>query len=168
MITLRIAVTGTIAAIAAIALLMGPLLAAQRGNAIGRVVEIRSYNLKPGTRVVSNSFDMGDWKADKTIDTVGKCETYCNAFFWLVPAKVDGAWQMSEAKLVLKQKFQFFTGTLTKGKVVTPVKGRLTGPDIALTAGSTQFTGKVSGSVMEGTAKTGDKEEPWKAMRGKG
>ena len=50
MITPRIAVTGRTAAFAAIALLMGPLLAAPRGEPIGRVVEIRSYNLKPGTR----------------------------------------------------------------------------------------------------------------------
>ena len=123
--------------------------------------------MKPGTRVVSNSFDMGDWKADKTIDTVGKCETYCNAFFWLVPAKVDGAWQLPEGRLALKQKFQFVTGTLTSGKVVAPVKGRLNGPDITFTAGSTQYAGKVSGNAMEGTSKTGDKEGPWKAARGK-
>jgi SAM-dependent methyltransferase len=123
--------------------------------------------MKPGTRVVSNSFDMGDWKADNTIDTVGKCETYCNAFFWVVPAKVDGAWQTPQGKLALKQTFQFVSGTLTSGKVVTPVKGRLNGPDFTLTAGSRQLTGKVSGGVMEGTSKTGDKQEPWKATRGK-
>jgi SAM-dependent methyltransferase len=122
--------------------------------------------MKPGTRVVSNSFDMGNWKADKTIDTVGKCETYCNAFFWVVPAKVDGMWQTQQGKLVLKQAFQFVTGTLSDGKVVTPVKGRLNGADISLTAASTQFTGKVDGGAIEGTAKTGDKEEPWKATRG--
>ena len=123
--------------------------------------------MKPGTRVVSNSFDMGDWKADKTIDTVGKCETYCNAFFWVVPAKVDGKWQMPQGTLVLRQTFQYVTGTLTSGKVVAPVKGRLDGADITFTAGSTQYTGKVSGNAIEGTSKTGDKEAPWKAARGK-
>jgi hypothetical protein len=124
--------------------------------------------MKPGTRVVSNSFDMGNWKADDTIDTVGKCETYCNAFYWVVPAKVDGAWQTPQGKLALKQTFQFVTGTLTNGKLVTLVKGRLRGADITLTAGSTQFAGKVGGSAIEGTATTGDKQEPWKATRGKG
>jgi SAM-dependent methyltransferase len=123
--------------------------------------------MKPGTRVVSNSFDMGDWKADNTIDTVGKCETYCNAFFWVVPAKVDGAWQTPQGRLVLKQTFQFVSGTLSSGKVVTPVKGRLNGPDITLTAGGTQFTGKVGGGAIEGTSKVSDKQEPWKATRGK-
>ena len=124
--------------------------------------------MKPGTRVVSNSFDMGNWKADDTIDTVGKCETYCNAFFWVVPAKVAGTWQMQQGKLALKQSFQFVTGTLTAGKVVTPVKGRLNGADISLTAGASQFVGKVDGNAIEGTTKTGNKEEPWKATRSKG
>jgi hypothetical protein len=123
--------------------------------------------MKPGTRVVSNSFDMGNWKADNTIDTVGKCETYCNAFFWVVPAKVDGTWQTPRGKLALKQSFQFVTGTLTSGKVVTPVRGRLHGADITLTAGAKHVTGKVAGGAIEGTAKTGDKQEPWKAARGK-
>ncbi len=123
-------------------------------------------DMKPGTRVVSNSFDMGDWKADKTIDTVGKCETYCNAFFWIVPAKVNGTWQLPQGKLALKQSYQFVTGTLTSGNVTAPVKGRLNGADITFTAGSTQYTGKVDGSAMEGRAKTGDKEEAWKATRG--
>ena len=123
--------------------------------------------MKPGTRVVSNSFDMGDWKADNTIDTVGKCETYCNAFFWVVPAKVDGAWQTPQGKLALKQTYQFVSGTLTQGKVVTPVKGRLNGSDITLTAGGIQFTGKVGATAMEGVSKVGDKQEPWKATRGK-
>jgi SAM-dependent methyltransferase len=123
--------------------------------------------MKPGTRVVSNSFDMGNWKADQTIDTVGHCETYCNAFFWVVPAKVDGTWQVPQGELTLKQSFQFVTGSLTAGKVATPVKGRLNGVDITLTAGSTQFSGKVNGNAIEGTAKTGDKEEPWKATRAK-
>jgi SAM-dependent methyltransferase len=123
-------------------------------------------DMKPGTRVVSNSFDMADWKADKTIDTVGKCETYCNAFFWVVPAKVNGTWSLPQGKLALKQSYQFVNGTLTSGNVTAPVKGRLNGAEISFTAGSAQYTGKVDGNAMAGTAKTGDKEEPWKATRG--
>jgi hypothetical protein len=123
-------------------------------------------DMKPGTRVVSNSFDMGDWKADKTIDTVGRCETYCNAFFWVVPAKVSGTWQLSQGKLALKQNYQFVTGTLTSGNVTAPINGRLSGADITFTAGSTRYSGKVVGNAMQGTSKTGDKEDTWKATRG--
>src|SRR5215208_5668232 len=50
-------------------------------------------NLKPGTRIVSNTFTMGDWKADDTADARDGCTSYCKAFFWVVPAKVAGKWQ---------------------------------------------------------------------------
>ncbi|MBX9589411.1 MAG: class I SAM-dependent methyltransferase [Hyphomonadaceae bacterium] len=124
--------------------------------------------MKPGTRVVSNSFDMGDWKADQMIDPVEKCETYCNAFLWIVPAKVAGTWGSPQGRLVLRQKYQFVTGTLTAGNVAAPVKGRLNGTEITFTAGGTQYSGRVNGTAIEGTSKTGDKPEPWKATRGKG
>lgn len=123
-------------------------------------------SMKPGTRVVSNSFDMGNWKADKTIDTVGSCETYCKAFLWIVPAKVDGVWQLPQGRLALKQSFQLISGTLKSGNVVAPVKGRLNGQEITFSAGGTQYTGRVTGNAIEGTSKSGDKEEPWKATRG--
>ncbi len=67
--------------------------------------------MKPGTRVVSNSFDMGDWKPDQTIEPVQQCKDYCTAFLWIVPAKVAGTWKTPEGRLELKQTFQFFTGT---------------------------------------------------------
>lgn len=128
----------------------------------------RILNMKPGTRVVSNSFDMGNWKADQIIEPVEKCETYCNAFLWIVPAKVGGTWALPQGKLVLKQTYQFVTGTLTADNVVAPIKGRLNGPDITFTAGGTQFSGQVNGNTIEGTSKTGDKQNVWKATRGKG
>ena len=74
--------------------------------------------------------------------------------------------ELAPGKLVLKQNFQFVSGTLTTGNVVAPVKGRLNGADITFTAGGRQYTGRVNGNAIEGTSKTGDKEEPWKATRG--
>ena len=50
--------------------------------------------MKPGTRVVSNSFTMGEWSADETA-TVGEgCSSWCTAYLWIVPAKFDGAWHL--------------------------------------------------------------------------
>jgi len=122
--------------------------------------------MKPGTRVVSNSFDMGNWAADQTIETVDKCQTYCNAFLWIIPAKVDGTWRLDKSRLTLKQNFQVFTGTASSGNVVTPIKkGRLKGEEITFTAGATLYKGRVKGSVMEGTSITGGKETPWRATK---
>src|SRR5207237_6299653 len=51
--------------------------------------------LKPGTRVVSNTFTMGDWEADETA-TVGEgCDgSWCTALLWIVPARVAGTWKV--------------------------------------------------------------------------
>src|SRR6188508_1564033 len=53
-------------------------------------------NLKPGTRIVSNSFTMGDWNADDTAVVKEGCVSYCTAYLWIVPAKVEGTWQLGD------------------------------------------------------------------------
>src|SRR5688500_403871 len=47
-------------------------------------------DLKPGTRIVSNSFTMDDWEADETATVTEDCTSWCMAMLWIVPAKVDG------------------------------------------------------------------------------
>ena len=47
-------------------------------------------NMRPGTRVVSNTFRMGDWTPDQSIEAGGDCTSYCTAHKWIVPAKVAG------------------------------------------------------------------------------
>src|SRR4026208_2057578 len=53
-------------------------------------------NLKPGTRVVSNSFTMGEWTADETATVGAGCSSWCTAYLWIVPAKVDGTWKLPQ------------------------------------------------------------------------
>jgi hypothetical protein len=121
-------------------------------------------NMKPGTRVVSNTFDMGEWKADNEVVVTDGCVSYCKAYFWIVPAKVDGAWAMDKGELTIKQSFQHFTGTIKNGNVVTPITdGKLVGDSISFTAAGVAYTGKVNGAGMEGTTATGEK---WQAKRG--
>jgi hypothetical protein len=123
-------------------------------------------DMKPGTRVVSNSFTMGDWEADDTATVTEDCTSFCKAYFWIVPAKVDGEWKMGERELTINQEYQKFTGQVKSGNVVAPIKdGRLTGDKITFTAGDTRYTGTVSGNAMEGTAKSGSGEAKWAAKR---
>jgi SAM-dependent methyltransferase len=119
-------------------------------------------NLKPGTRIVSNTFDMEDWKPDETANVEG-CMNWCTAHLWIVPAKVDGIWKLAQGDLVIKQSFQNITGTLKNGAAVTPINGKLNGSQITFTAGNTKYTGQVNGNSMDGTA-GGAK---WSATRGK-
>jgi precorrin-6B methylase 2 len=124
-------------------------------------------DMKPGTRVVSNTFDMGEWKADEIANLAKDCTSHCRAYFWIVPAKVEGNWKLGGSELALKQEFQMLSGTLKTGNVAAIViNGRMKGEEISFTAGNTQYTGKVSGDTIEGVAKTGDKEEKFRATRG--
>jgi len=107
-------------------------------------------DMKPGTRVVSNSFMMGDWEPDDSSQVKDNCTSYCNAYKWIVPAKVDGSWKLDGKDLVLKQTFQKFEGSL--GGATTPVnEGKLNGTRIAFTVGSDSYTGDVTGNQMKGT-----------------
>src|SRR5690554_2675870 len=63
-------------------------------------------DMAPGTRVVSNSFTMGDWEPDETVEAEG-CTNYCIAYKWVVPAKVEGSWSLADGKLLLTQNYQF-------------------------------------------------------------
>ena len=110
-------------------------------------------DMKPGTRVVSNTFDMGDWEADEKFEVKDGCSSYCRGFFWVVPAKVEGTWKLGDSEIALKQTYQNVSGTVKKGNVIAPItNGKLTGDGITFTAGGTTYTGKVSGNRIEGTA----------------
>jgi hypothetical protein len=108
-------------------------------------------DLKPGTRVVSNSFTMEDWEADQTETIAGDCSSWCTALLWIVPAKVEGNWQLGSNQLQLMQKFQMLTGTLG-GQSVT---GRLNGDQISLEAGGSKYTGRVNGNTITGSGPSG-------------
>ena len=123
-------------------------------------------NLKPGTRIVSNSFTMGEWKADQTANITENCTTWCTALLWIVPAKVDGTWRLKDGELKLKQEFQMITGTLNSGGTEMPVTGELRGEQITFTAGGAQYAGRVNGSsIVDGTVKTGSNNSQWGATR---
>ena len=117
--------------------------------------------LKPGTRIASNSFTMEDWETDETV-TVSDCESsWCTAHFWIVPAKVEGVWQMPEGDLKLTQKFQMVSGTLGS----TPISGgRLRGEELTFSVGTSRFTGRVNGRVIRGTI-AGGRSGAWTATR---
>jgi Methyltransferase domain len=122
-------------------------------------------NLKPGTRIVSNTFTMGEWTADETATVNEDCQSYCTVMLWIVPAKVSGTWQLPQGQLTLKQTFQMISGTIRSGNVSTPItNGRLRGDEISFSAGGAQYTGRVNGNVMEGNVKGGS-DSKWRATR---
>jgi hypothetical protein len=103
--------------------------------------------MRPGTRIVSNTFTMDDWEADETSTITDDCTSWCTALLWIVPAKVEGTWQTPQGALTLTQKFQMVSGTLGS----TPITGgRLRGDELTFTAGGTKYTGRVNGNTIAG------------------
>jgi hypothetical protein len=85
--------------------------------------------MKPGTRVLSNTFSMGDWEPDQVIRVSNG-----TGYFWTVPANVAGLWTLSgldengKATLKLDQTFQRIGGTLTlQGKTQNLLSARMEG-----------------------------------------
>ncbi|HMN82125.1 MAG TPA: methyltransferase domain-containing protein [Burkholderiaceae bacterium] len=124
--------------------------------------------MKPGTRVVSNSFSMEGWQPDQMAEVREGCVGHCNAFLWTVPAPVRGRWRMGDRELVLEQSYQVLEGTLRGGGgggavSALPVQaGRLDGEAIVFTIGGRRHTGRVSGDTMSGTVEGG---AGWTATR---
>lgn len=124
--------------------------------------------MKPGTRVVSNSFTMGDWKSDESQNAKGDCSSYCTAYLWIVPAIVEGIWKSGKDEIKFAQEFQMVHGSVGSGGKLVPVqKGRLRGDQLNFTAGEGRYTGRVSGDRIEGTVTAGGKTTPWTAVRAK-
>jgi len=138
-------------------------------------------NMKPGTRVVSNSFDMGSWKPDAMAEVTRDCKTYCKALLWIVPARVEGDWQLLLAGetlapdylLKLEQTRQTVSGDLVGGPhAIIRVTGSLKGNEITFTdtdePHKVEFKGEVKGDRMEGSSTTlGKPSWRWTATRKK-
>lgn len=114
--------------------------------------------MRPGARVVSHSFDMGDWAPDARGRAGG-----ARVYLWRVPARVDGEWLFTERnrtplRLVLQQRYQMIGGTL--GGV--PVsEGQLDGARVGFVVNGRRFDGLVNGTVMASAPGA----TPWRAER---
>lgn len=122
------------------------------------------FDMPPGTRIVANSFDMGEWKPDETAEVDEDCTSYCRALKWTVPAKVAGTWALDGKTLELTQSFQVLEGSLHDGAASQPIgEARLDGPRVRFTIGEDRYVGQVDGERMQGTV---NGSRPWQAVRG--
>ena len=135
----------------------------------------RLLALRPGTRVVSHAWDMGEWEPDVT-ERVGDAE----AFLWIVPARVEGRWALRDgsgffsAELTLTQRFQRIGGTIRQRDNVQPLLGAYVEGDVVgftfvgQDSGVRSVRARVDGGSLAGSlrfagslsAVTGRREEP--------
>lgn len=121
-------------------------------------------SLTPGTRIVSNSFGMGDWIPDDTARSPKPCRSYCDALLWIVPANIDGTWLIPGGEVIFNQKYQNFTGSLTTGgRTTTIYGGRIRGELITFYADFKQYYGYVKGNSIQGTTISDFKQGYWNA-----
>jgi methyltransferase family protein len=144
--------------------------------------------LKPGARVVSHDYGMGDWRpdAEETIAAPDKkvgARKESQVYLWTVPAKVEGEWifelssgvKSRRTRMVLKQKFQVVSGSveLTGQGVVRLSEGRLSGDELrlilprgAINRGQVEMVGRVAGDTITGTLRKAGRElATWSARR---
>jgi SAM-dependent methyltransferase len=144
--------------------------------------------LKPGARVVSHDYGMGDWRpdAEETIPAPDKkvgARKESQVFVWTVPANVAGEWSFElssgvksrRTRLLLKQQFQVVSGSLEltgQGNVLLS-QGGLRGDELrvmlpagAVDRGPVEMVGRVNGDKMAGTLrKAGRDLAKWSARR---
>ncbi|MFZ4602766.1 MAG: methyltransferase domain-containing protein [Caulobacterales bacterium] len=116
--------------------------------------------MRPGVRVISNSFTMGDWKPDRVL-TVDRR----NAYFWVVPADVSGKWRLKPATgraitLQIEQKYQKILSVQARrgGRALAVADASLAGPDATfkLADGKETLAVRVNGDRMTGTIATAE------------
>ena len=127
--------------------------------------------MKPGTRIVSHAFSMGDWEPDETMS-----HEYARGYFWVVPAQVEGDWMFSgmeggPMRVSLRQTYQNIGGMLTRASNTQPLVGaRLRGEDISFQFSTPDknvhnFTGRVAGDRITGTVNSAGLQTPVEAKR---
>ena len=154
----------------------GDMYAADISEATALVLFLIPYNLiklapkfielKPGTRIVSNTYEIGGgWEPDET-DRLPLCASWCVAHLYIVPAKVAGTWRLPQGELTLEQEFQKISGTYETSGISLPVEnGQLRGTEIQFTVNGVEYRGQVNGESMEGVAKGRAAPTTWVAKR---
>jgi precorrin-6B methylase 2 len=124
-------------------------------------------NLKPGTRIVTNTFTMQEWHFDEVVSTGDRTNRWNTAYLWIVPAKVGGKWILPKGgELMFIQEFQMLTGTIkTGGKILTITEGRLRGKELTFKVSGDIYTGTVNGKKIEGNVTSVGKTSKWSATR---
>ena len=133
--------------------------------------------LKPGTRIATYTFDMGEWKPDDATNFGRE-----DAYFWVVPANASGKWIWTEGKgrakirweMELKQVFQEFSGQISRNGSPFPLRGgKIKGDEIRFSLDGNPadkpstlvFTGRIRGNTIEGTITAETAHRTWKATR---
>jgi SAM-dependent methyltransferase len=123
-------------------------------------------DLKPGTRIVANTFGISGWDAVESVRIEGDCRSWCEAMLYIIPAKVAGTWTMPDGQLMLQQDFQRISGTMAAGQETRTIdSGSIRGSEITFTIGPRVYTGRAVGDLIDGTVTSDGRQEKFNARR---
>lgn len=132
-------------------------------------------DLRPGSRVVSQAFDMGDWRPDSVVTVRAREFAATPVHLWVIPARVDGSWTLTvgdgaaaEAfRLAFTQRYQQLEGTAATDGGAVPLRGvRLRGDSLAFSLGTRRFVGLVNVDQAHGYIRASDGTRiRWRALR---
>jgi SAM-dependent methyltransferase len=132
----------------------------------------RFLQLKPGTRIASHQFDLGDWEPDEKIEVEGRI-----GYLWVVPAAVEGSWRVSipgeDFRLRIERRYQKLGGSGDRGgKKLNVIGARLRGTELRFNTfdrdgTSRSFSGRIEGGRLVGESHVGmdPKATAWSATR---
>lgn len=121
--------------------------------------------MRPGSRIVSNTYEVPDWPSDKAETVRESCAAFCIVFSYVVPADIGGLWRSADGEFIFEQTYQRFSGSYDFNGINLSVEnGRLTGADIRFTVNGVDYAGRIDGDVMQGEAK-GRHSAAWRATR---
>ncbi len=124
--------------------------------------------LKPGTRVVLNTFTVDGWEPDETERVGGDCASWCQVLLHVVPARVAGTWRGSGLELALDQEFQKVSGAMVSTGASVKIDGAvLRGDELTFAAAGATYAGRVEGDRITGTmtlVASGERRE-WRVTR---
>lgn len=112
--------------------------------------------LRPGARVVSHAFDMGDWVPDAVRSIADK-----NVFFWTIPAVAGGEWRLvrsdgSSAMLAIEQRYNRISGTIDGAEIT---EARIRGAELGFVAGGVRYRGIVGERAITGDGWSAERAE---------
>ena len=134
-------------------------------------------DLRPGTRVVSQAFDMGDWEPDSVVTVRSRQVAATPVHLWIIPAAVAGRWELTvdpgssgppeQLRLDLSQRYQTAAGmAMVAGSVVRLHGVRLRGDRLAFAVGDRNFEGRIAGDRARGMVEApGTSPRSWRAIR---
>ena len=131
-----------------------------------RRLQTKFLALRPGTRIVSNTFGIPEWPADGRV-TRPDCSAWCTALLWVVPAQVGGDWQVEGGPtLRLDQHFQKVTGLLMGPVGSSTIQGgTVSGPELAFALGDASVVARLDGDRLVGARTEAGRTSPWVATR---